>query len=424
MAVADTVDLLNAAAADLFDKLDWPTPEDESWRRTPLQRLLPKGSLDAAAGRPRRNPVEVDDHPRPLLPDNYAARIITEGGIPAAVAVSDDAAAAGLAVEWADAADLPAGLSDAGRAELQDSPDRITAWHWRDMPGSLIIHLPPNTVLDTPVVVEERLVADSVDCETPIATISHPHLHIEAGTSSALEVIWSLEGAPCNPGTPLINAGLSAEADANAVVGITVRQRLGRRTALFVHNRLSVERDARIEFRESHLGGAMVKSRTRAVLNAEGADARLKGLYIGGEGRHLDIGTLQEHRSPRTTSDALYKGAVHPGGRTVFGGLIEVAPKAAKTDAYLTNNNLILGDGARADSIPQLNILTDDVKCSHGSTTGKLDDVQQFYLQARGYSPVEARRALTRGFLSEVIDGVPAAVAEILAEDLDAALAD
>lgn len=422
--VTDTADLLTAVAADLFDKLDWPSPEDEAWRRTSLQRLLPKGSLDTAAGQPRRNPGDADEWRRPLLPDNYGARIITEGGIPVAVVVSDEAAGAGLAVEWADAGELPAGLSDAGRAELGESPDRITAWHWRDMPGSLIIHLPRNTVLEAPVVVEERLVARTGDCETPLAAISHPHLHIEAGSNSSMELIWSLEGAPCNPGTPLINAGLSAEAEANANVGITIRQRLGQRTALFVHNRLTAERDARIEFRESHLGGALVKSRSRAVLNGESADARLKGLYIAGEGRHLDVGTLQEHRSPRTSSDALYKGAVHPGGRAVFAGLIEVAPRAAKTDAYLTNNNLILGDGARADSIPQLNILTDDVKCSHGSTTGKLDEVQQFYLQARGYSPVEARVELTRGFLSEVIDGVPAAVAEILADDLDAALAD
>jgi Fe-S cluster assembly protein SufD len=138
----------------------------------------------------------------------------------------------------------------------------------------------------------------------------------------------------------------------------------------------------------------------------------------------MDIGTLQEHRSPRATSDALYKGAVHPGGRSVFQGLIEVSPKAAKTDAYLTNKNLVLGDGARADSIPQLNILTDDVKCSHGSTTGKLDETQLFYLYSRGFSPSEAKKELTRGFLAEVIDGAPEAIAEILADDLDSALAE
>ncbi|MCK5250566.1 MAG: SufD family Fe-S cluster assembly protein, partial [Spirochaetaceae bacterium] len=232
------------------------------------------------------------------------------------------------------------------------------------------------------------------------------------------------EGAPAvnETVTPVINAGLSAFVGANALVDITLRQNLGNRVVFFLHERLDVGRDGRIEFRESHLGGALVKTRTRVLLSAEGADARIKGLYIVGDGRHFDIGTIQEHRSPRATSNALYKGAVYPGGRSVFGGLIEVAPKAAKTDAYLTNKNLVLGEGARADSIPQLNILTDDVKCSHGSTTGKLDAAHLFYLESRGFSPTEAQRELPRGFLAEVIAGAPDAVAEILADDLDLAL--
>ena len=91
------------------------------------------------------------------------------------------------------------------------------------------------------------------------------------------------------------------------------------------------------------------------------------------------------------------------GGRSIFQGLIEVAPGAAKTDAYLTNNNLVLGNGARADSLPKLNILTDDVRCSHGSTTGKLDTDQLFYLVSRGFSPQEATKELTRGFLWEAV---------------------
>lgn len=417
------IDLLTATAGELFEKLDWPGPEDEAWRRTPLQRLLPKGVLDTAASVPRRDSSESEDRHGPLLPDNYAARVITEGGIPVAIAISDEAGKAGLAVEWSDAENLPSEVIAAARAEMDEAADRITAWHWRDMPGSLLIHLPRKAILDKPVVVEERLIAQGSCAEEAIA-LSVPHLHIDAEESSSLEVIWSLEGAPCNPGTPLVNAGVTVNAAEDSRIGVTLRQNLGSRTALFLHDRILVERDARVEFRESHLGGALVKTRARAILDAEGSDARLKGLYVSGEGRHMDIGTLQEHRSPRATSDALYKGAVHPGGRSIFSGLIEVNPHAVKTDAYLTNKNLVLGDGARADSIPQLNILTDDVKCSHGSTTGKLDETQLFYLQARGFSPVEAKRELTRGFLMEVIDGVPDAVAEILTSDLDAALAD
>jgi Fe-S cluster assembly protein SufD len=299
---------------------------------------------------------------------------------------------------------------------MEQSPDRVTAWHWRDMSGSLIIHVPEGVIIDKPVIVEERLIGKSG------AGAAVPHLHVHSEKSSSLSAIWSFEGAPDKTTLPLVNAGLTTEIDDNAKLDITVRQNLGTGVSFFLHDRMEVGRDARLLFRETHLGATLVKTQARVILNGEGADARLSGLYVSGDSCHLDIGTIQEHRSPRATSFALYKGAVNPGGRTIHRGLIVVSPHAAKTDAYLTNNNLILGDGARADSIPQLNILTDDVKCSHGSTTGKLDQAQLFYLQSRGFSPEEAVKELTRGFLAQVLTGAPEAVSEILSGDLDAAL--
>ncbi len=415
-------DLLAGAAGTRFDKMNWPTPEIEVWRRTDLARLLPKGLLDLSAKVPAVTLADIEERHAPLLPANYAARVITERGLPVAMAVSEQAVKAGLSVEWVGPDELPPELEVAGRAELDEADERVTAWHWRDMPGSLIIHLPSGVVLDEPVVIEERLIA--ADETSPLFTA--PHIHIKAEESTSLNVVWSFEGAPDvrEKVTPIVNAGLTANAGPNARVDITLRQNLGERVVFFLHDRLNVDRDARIDFRESHLGGSLVKTRARVMLSGEGSDARLKGLFIAGEGRHMDIGTMQEHRSPRATSDAVYKGVVRSGGRSIFQGLIEVSPKAAKTDAYLTNKNLVLGDGARADSVPQLNILTDDVKCSHGSTTGKLDEAQLFYLKSRGFSQKEAERELTRGFLAEVIDGAPEAVAEILASDLDSALAE
>jgi Fe-S cluster assembly protein SufD len=399
-------DLLTAVAKDLFAKTSWPTPEDEPWRRTDLRRLLPKGLLDLSAETPPADPAEADDRHAPLLPEHFAARVITERGIPVAMAVSPQASEAGLSIEWCVPADLPPGLETAGRAELNRSPDRITAWHWRDFPGSLVVHVPRNSHIENPVVVEERLIAS----DPAISLVSSPHLHVEAEEGAELMVIWSLEGAPMTDEsvTPIVNSGLTASAAANSNLNITLRQNLGERVVFFHHDILSVRRDARIGFVESQLGGALVKTRARAILAGEGADVRLNGIYIAGKKRHMDIGTLQEHRTARASSNALYKGAVRSGGRSVFQGLIEVAPKAVKTDAYLTNNNLILGDDARSDSLPQLDILTDDVKCSHGSTTGKLDEGQIFYLRSRGFSPGEAKRELTRAFLASVIDSAPA----------------
>ena len=222
----------------------------------------------------------------------------------------------------------------------------------------------------------------------------------------------------------MVNAGLTAQCAQNARVNIVLRQNLGPKDVFFINGSLTVQRDGALHFFESHTGSALVKTLNRAVLAGEGADARMSGAYAARPGRHLDIGTLQSHQSPQATSDALYKGAVRPGGRSIFQGLIEVAPKAAKTDAYLTNNNLVLGSGARADSLPQLNILTDDVKCSHGSTTGKLNESQLFYLRSRGYSPEEAVNELTRAFLVEVTDRAPAAFIDLINADLDTALSE
>ena len=425
-------DPLTAEAAALFEKLQWPVPADEEWRRTDLSRLLAPGVLDGGAEASRvggadgagRTDDGMTDLPAPLLPETYAARIITEAGRPVGLAVSKGAAEAGLTVEWVERSEngeFPDGVARMGASELSSSPERVTAWHWRDAAGILVLRVPRGVRIGAPVAVEERLIAAGAE----EALVSVPHLHAEVGESAALTVIWSFEGSPTTPAsvTPMVNAGLSAAAGADATVDVTLRQSLGDRVVFFLHDRLEAARDARLRFREAHFGGALVKTRTRAVLNGPGSEAMLKGLYLVSEGRHMDIGTLQEHRSPNAVSDALYKGAVRPGGRSVFQGLIEVAPHASKTDAYLTNNNLVLGDGARADSLPQLNILTDDVKCSHGSTTGKLDETQLFYLRSRGFSPEEARRELTRGFLAGILGDAPGAVAEVLSADLDAALA-
>ena len=416
-------DHLSAQAANLFQELSWPSPDDEAWRRTNLTRLLPKRFLDETAATPvgRKENLEKDT-PTPQLPENYAARIITEAGRPVAMAISPEAAAAGLAVSWAEPGELPSKMQAMGRDELNESTDRVAVWHWRDLPGALVLSIPEGKRISTPVVIEERLTAGENEKLLFIA----PHLHVEAGDGAELSIVWSLEGTPAleSEVKPVVNACITSLSGVNAAARVMLRQSLGGSVVFFCSALLQADRDGRVDFFESHLGGALVKTSARVILAGEGAEGRLKGLYAAGKGQHIDIGSLQEHRCPQTTSNALYKGAVRPGGRTVFQGLIEVHPDAEKTDAYLTNKNLILGDGGRADSIPKLNILTDDVKCSHGSTTGKLDEGQLFYLQSRGYSPSEAAREIAWGFLAEVFDGAPEALAEMLAQDVRGALWD
>ncbi len=412
---------LRAKATALFEELSWPGPDDEAWQRTDLDRLLNKGFLsETAAHSINRHKSSVEDILTPQLPEKYAARVITESGRLVGMAVSEEAKMSGLSLSWVNPDDFPTDQEEMGLEELSRDPNRISAWHWRDCPGSLVLELPEGSRIELPVIIEETIRTE----ENGINLYAAPHLHFVTGESSEISVLWSFrsDSAPGSEQRSVVNAGITGQSGNNSRAYITLRQNLDDNAVFFSSNCFRVERDGYIGFVESHPGGSLVKTFSHVVLAGEGANAGLNGLYVAKEGQHKDIGILQDHVSPNATSNALYKGAVSGGGRTIFQGLINVYPKAVKTDAYLTNKNLILAEGARADSIPQLNILTDDVKCSHGSTTGKIDEGQLFYLQSRGYSPDEAVREITRGFLAEVIDGIHEVMIDILSEDIDAVL--
>jgi Fe-S cluster assembly protein SufD len=121
----------------------------------------------------------------------------------------------------------------------------------------------------------------------------------------------------------------------------------------------------------------------------------------------LDFRTLQDHDAPRTRSDLLFKGAVEDDARSVYSGLIRLRPPAQKAEAYQTNRNLVLTEGASAESIPNLEIEANDVRCSHASTVGPIDDDQRYYLETRGIPPEEAERLIVLGFFDDVFDRLP-----------------
>jgi Fe-S cluster assembly protein SufD len=123
----------------------------------------------------------------------------------------------------------------------------------------------------------------------------------------------------------------------------------------------------------------------------------------------LDFRTLQDHLAPRTTSDLLFMGAVADHSHSVYSGLIRVRRGAVKSDAMQTNHNLVLDEGAHADSVPNLDIEENDVKCSHGSTVGPVDEDQQYYLESRGVEPDVAERLIVAGFFEAIADQVPIA---------------
>ena len=150
-----------------------------------------------------------------------------------------------------------------------------------------------------------------------------------------------------------------------------------------------------------------------------GSDARALGLYFAGGDQHFEHRVVARHEAPQAYSNLLYKGAIQDHAHTVFFGNLVVPPGAPGTDAYQTNRNLVLNDGARADTIPFLEIETAEVKCSHAGAVGRVDDEHLFYLQSRGVPTAEAKRLIVMGFLQEVLEQV--SLTE-LREELEAAV--
>ncbi len=192
-----------------------------------------------------------------------------------------------------------------------------------------------------------------------------------------------------------------------AQVQYVALQRLGAGAFFHSQQRTLAGRDATLDTLNVNLGATTSRIDLNARLLGPGANSDMLGLYFGDEDQHFDHNTSQDHVAPHARSDLLYKGALDGSSRAVFRGVIRVHPKAQRSDAYQTNRNLILSPNARADSLPNLEIEADDVKCSHGATVGQLDEEAIFYLTSRGLPRTQAERLVVVGFLGEVLARLP-----------------
>jgi Fe-S cluster assembly protein SufD len=175
----------------------------------------------------------------------------------------------------------------------------------------------------------------------------------------------------------------------------------------FTHERARVERDGHLDWIYGAIGSHLTKNFSEIELVGQGATGNMAGFYFTNGDQHLDHDTQQNHLAPNTTSDLLFKGALNANSRSVWQGMIYVAPDAQKTDGYQSNPNLLLDKNARADSIPGLEILADDVRCTHGATISKVNPGEVFYLNSRGISIGEAERLIVEGFFEPILKQIP-----------------
>jgi Fe-S cluster assembly protein SufD len=175
----------------------------------------------------------------------------------------------------------------------------------------------------------------------------------------------------------------------------------------FSHERVRVGKNGSLEWIFGALGSHLTKNFSEIDLIGEGATGKMSGFYFTDGRQHLDHDTQQNHLAPHTTSDLLFKGALKDSSRSVWQGMIYVAPGAQKTDGYQANRNLVLNSKARADSIPGLEILADDVRCTHGATVGKIDPDSVFYLLSRGIPYIDAEHLIVEGFFDPIMQRIP-----------------
>jgi Fe-S cluster assembly protein SufD len=259
-----------------------------------------------------------------------------------------------------------------------------------------VVHVPGGVVVEAPIVVLNWMDVDGAAV--------FPHTVVRAGDASQVTVLDHVASADVHAlVVPTVELGAGPAANLRY---LNV-QELGRRVWQLGHQASQVGKEATLMSSTVALGGDYARLRTDSKLVGEGATSHLLAVYFGDGDQMHDFRTLQDHAAPKTTSDLLFKGAVDDDAHSVYTGLIRVARGAAGTNAFQTNRNLVLGDGARADSVPNLEIEENDVRCSHASAVGPIDPEHRYYLEARGVPSEAAERLIVLGFFDEVIERTP-----------------
>jgi Fe-S cluster assembly protein SufD len=262
--------------------------------------------------------------------------------------------------------------------------------------GGVFIHVPAGVQVELPLHFAAWL--------TGPAHFTRALVVLEDGASATVVQEMS---SPAGKQPALHAATVEVMVGQNAHLTLVELQSLGTNVWNFVHERVRAAADASVNWVFAATGSRLTKNFSEIDLEGQGASAKVSGFYFADDHQHFDHDTQQNHLVPHTTSNLLFKGAVKDQSHSVWQGMIYVAPGAQKTDGYQANRNLVLSQTARADSLPGLEILNDDVRCSHGATVGQIEEEHIFYLMSRGLSRAEAERLTVSGFFEPVLERIP-----------------
>lgn len=382
-----------AAAAALFD-LEYPDRVRHLWRYTDPDRLQPRAEQPVL---PRTPAADI------TLPETPAV-LVQAGQAPQ---LNEAAQALGLTVESLLSRDEHADWL--GTAVPADH-GHFEALNAAVFNAGVMVRVPRGIRLEQPL----RLVIPAPERGDLL-----PRILVVAEESSAVTVVEDhLRG-----GTEAVVIGVTELlVGANAEVRHVLVQRWQDGTAGHLTQRAKVERDGRFLGASAGFGGAVAKADLGGILAGQGARSELVGVTLPDRRQHLDHHTVHQHTSGHTWSNIDFKAAVAGRARSAYTGLLRIEADAPASEAFQENRNLLLSDRARADTIPELEILTDDVSCSHGATAAPVDPEQLFYLQSRGIDADESLRLVVRGFveptLRQVPDGLRAELEDLVEERL------
>ena len=397
-----------AAAHERFRAAELPSPEAEVWRYSRI------GELDLD----RYEPAPADQE-RPEVPaldevvaaaGEVAALVVVRNGRIVHVQVSEEARRAGLTVGRL--CDL-----DADGAMLGDvagaAPDALAELHDALASDPVLVQVRPGGVVALPVLVVHWTDADG--------SVSAPHLVVRAGEDSEVTVYDHQASADVDA---LVLPLVELDVGQAARLRYQNAQTLGPRVWQLGRQASRVGRDAHLVTAMVALGGDYARLSVDSTMDGKGGSGDMLAVYFGEGSQLLDFRTTQDHVAPATTSNLLFKGAVQDTSRAVYTGLIHIGKEAAGVNAFQTNRNVKLSSGAWAESVPNLEIENNDVRCSHASAVGPVDEDQRFYLESRGVPPQAAERLVVLGFFEEVLERLPVpGAAALLRAEIAAKLA-
>lgn len=384
------------AAFARFEHLGFPGRDQEAWKYTDTQRLAEQAFTLASTPDLAAAEQLMAQQALPL----DAWRLVFVNGV--------------FAPSLSYLQDLPAGvvlqpLSQALEQNLEHTSGLLgrlagidngvfTALNQAFAHEGVVLRLPNRQVLEKPV----YLLFLSVAAASPL--MMHPRILIEAGVSSQAQVVEHYLGDETSQTltTRVTEVILEAQSQLNHLLV----QDPGKQATLIGRTQVEQKRDSHFACQQINFGGQLVRDDLVSDLNATGAHCQLDGLLLGQGRQHLDVHSEVRHQAPHTTSAENYRTILNDRARGVFNGKVIVKKDSQKISAEQHNANLLLSDRAEIDTKPELEIYADDVKCSHGTTTGQLDKDALFYLQSRGLSETHARGLLTLAFANEVIESI------------------